>query len=138
MIEKAKQRVWDYINRIKPETLEKGSYDLDNGDFLKVVEYQTKNPDEYLFEKHEKFIDGFYMIDGIEKVLTTKQGKLVKEYSPEKDVSFFTAEEYKEEIIKKGDLMILVPEVLHCPCLDYEKTTTVKKAIFKISIENVK
>ena len=135
-MDKVKQRIEEYISQLDLEKVELGSYKLKDGDYVNVVEYCTKEINEYLFEKHEKFIDGFYVVSGEEIVLCATQGEMVKEYSPEKEASFYKTDEYETFELQAGCLLVIPTDVLHCPALALDKSQKVRKAIFKISIEN--
>ena len=135
-MDKVKERIEKYISNLGLETLEKGSYKLDDGDYVNVVEYDTKEITEFVFEKHEKFIDGFYMISGKEKVLCATTGDIVSEYSEEKEASLYKTDEYETFELEAGCLLVIPTDVLHCPALAIDKSQRIKKAIFKISIEN--
>ena len=74
------------------------------------------------------------MISGEEKILLTKkEGKLISKYTEEAEAELYTdCGDSVEKILKKGELLIIDTDTLHCPSLTAERPEKVRKAIFKI------
>lgn len=129
-----KKIVEEYIKKLDFSKITEEVTMLDNGDKLIMSEYLTKEVNNGVFEKHEKFVDGFYMLEGEEIVLVSKTlDTITSEYNESKDCALATVKNAKEVIIKKGDLLILDTDEWHKPTLAIGgKSAPVKKAIFKI------
>ena len=128
-----KKIVEEYISKLNFNEITEKVTMLDNGDKLIMSEYNTKTVNDMVFEKHEKFVDGFYMLDGEEIVLVSKAlDKIVKEYDADGDCALGMVKDSEKVVIKKGDLLILDTDEWHKPTLAIGESSKVKKAIFKI------
>ncbi len=128
-----KKIVEDYIKKIDFNTFTEGKMQLDGEDFVLISRYNTKEVNNGIFEKHEIFVDGFYMLEGEEIVQVSKElDKIDKEYDADGDYALATVKSAEKVIIKKGDLLILDTDVWHKPTLAIDKSAPVVKAIFKI------
>ena len=110
-----------------------GKYDLDDGDYVNVIEYDTKENDGK-YEAHKKYLDVQIMLNGEEIVyvqeLTNSMAK--SEYDEEKDVQFFSATEKQTIVLKEGVAGIFLPHDAHRPSIKLGEIKQVKKAVFKI------
>lgn len=128
-----KKIVEDYIKKIDFNAFTEGKMHLGGEDYVLISRYNTKEVNDGIFEKHEKFIDGFYMLDGEEIVLVSKNmDEVTSEYIEEKERILATVKSSEKVIIKKGDLLILDTDEWHKPTLALDKSAPVVKAIFKI------
>ncbi len=126
--------IQDYLKRLDLTDMPLGRHELDNGDYVNITEYETSEPDIKVFERHRQYIDGFFIISGEEKILLTKnEGKLIQQYTEEDEAELYTdCGDAVEKILKKGELLIIDTDTLHCPSLTAERPEKVRKAIFKI------
>lgn len=62
------------------------------------------------------------MISGEEKILLTKnEGKLIQQYTEEDEAELYTdCGDAVGKILKKGELLIIDTDTLHCPSLTAE------------------
>ena len=126
-------KINNYIKTLNFDEMSNGIHTLDDGDYVNIVEYQTKTPTEIIFEKHRQYIDGFYMLSGVENIYLSKSAsETIKEYSSDKDVELAKCEKYTSRLLEAGELTVLDTDVYHCPSLATNKPQNVRKAIFKI------
>ncbi|MBO4235370.1 MAG: YhcH/YjgK/YiaL family protein [Firmicutes bacterium] len=86
------------------------------------------------YEAHKKYLDLFYVINGVEKVCVTKTAgaEICEEYSEEKDIFFVNAEEGMTITLNEGDYIIVFPEDAHAPALG--DGSLLEKLIIKIPV----
>ena len=115
------------------KTLPCGRYDIDENNYVKISEMDTKQPGELLFEKHDKYIDVHYLIDGDERMLIGEgKAALAKEYNEAKDCAFYTCESYRKVIIKEGESLVCDTDCLHVGAFSVNEPRKIKKAVFKV------
>ena len=119
-----------------PEPLENGKYVINDGCFVNVMEYETRE-DNGLYEGHEKYIDLQMLISGEEciRVQNITDCAIAIEYDAQKDAAFYKSEQYMNCYLDGSNFVLLEPEDLHNPCLTVNnKSIRVKKYVFKIAI----
>ena len=127
------REVKDFIASHDMKALACGRYDIDENNYVKISELETKQPGELLFEKHEKYIDVHYLIEGDERMLIGEgKATLAKEYNEVKDCAFYTCEKYREGIIREGESLVCDTDCLHVGAFVTDKPRKIKKAVFKI------
>lgn len=139
-----------YSNLISPETAAflaraneltaNGRYELAGGCFVLVQRYATKNPWEAWPEAHRRYIDLQYIIDGSEVIEVSPVTGLNEKiaYNEEKDIAFYENASPANSvslIMKRGNFAVFYPEDAHKPCLVYQDTDNVLKAVVKIPVE---
>ena len=102
-----------------------------------MSEYETKNPEDALFESHKKYIDLQYVILGEELIgLTNDQSIEVSQpYSEEKDIMFYNFDGGKMLQASTGNYFIFFPEDIHRPSIKTSKKSKVKKLVMKIKVD---
>ena len=128
----------DFLNRKDLTELSVGRYELtDNGMYATVSVYDTKDPEEALYEAHRKFIDIQYVAEGVEHIEILPLSKIDEkaEYDEEKDIIFFTTKIAGDKrLADKRRYFVFFPEDAHKPCLKTDTKGTVKKVVIKIPI----
>ena len=117
--------------------VEKGKYPINEDFALNVYEYESKEDKSGLFEAHDKWIDLQMLVKGSEYIRYAKrsEGKMKLEYNPDKDVLFMDVEKYDNLCIFEGNFAVFFPEDLHQPNLAVDKSSFVKKYVFKIRVK---
>ena len=133
------EKAFDFIKKAVTENLPAGRYDFGGEEiFAHVQEYNSKNPADYKFEGHRKYIDIQYVVSGIEEieVLNIKNASSGEGYIPEREVEFFAGgENVGKYILGKGEYGIFYPTDLHKPGLMHDgKSEPVKKVLVKVKI----
>ena len=128
--------VGNFIRANNLEEIEDTQYYLENGIYVNIESYLTKAYDESRYESHRKYVDLQYLISGVERILVLDASKCnpLTEYDDKKDIIFYSKEEGKEYILRKGQGVILYPTNAHMPCLEAGDIEFVKKAVFKIPV----
>ena len=138
-INKGLRTGFDFIEKCCKENLPVGRYDLDGTDVFAVVqEYDSKNPVDFKFEGHTKYIDIQYISSGIEEieVVNIKKATGGEGYIEEREVEFYTGGENTANfILEKGEYGIFYPDDIHKPGLMHKgKSTPVRKVLVKVKL----
>lgn len=133
------EKAFDFIKKAVAEDLPTGRYDFGGEDiFAHVQEYGSKNPLDFKFEGHRKYIDIQYVASGVEEidVLNIKNAAAGEGYIPEREVEFFCGgENIGKYILGDGEFGIFYPTDLHKPGLMHDgKSAPVKKVLVKVKI----
>ena len=118
-------------------SLDDGRYEIGENDYANIESYNTVCSKERLFESHKRFADIQCIIEGSETIIVepVKNLQIAKKYDNEKDVVFYENENKGVGyILKKGEMILLLPEDGHMPCILVNESKRVKKAVFKIQI----
>lgn len=126
-------RAYQYINSGKLDSLECGYHELEEGIFVNVMEYQTKQAG--IFEAHRKFADLHYVVSGEEDMEIANVTRLciTQPYNEQQDVTLGNAEGYRVHLQEKQTCLIM-PGEAHMPGLVLNEEKHVKKAIIKITM----
>ena len=128
----------EFLSQFKESDFKLGRTELDNGDYLVCLSYDTKLEQDSLFEVHRKYIDVMLVLEGQEKFLYAnidRVGKPSKEYSENDDVSLWNISSYDGEVkFLAGDVAIFFSEDVHAPGIQLNGIHTVRKVIVKVKI----
>ena len=117
-----------------------GRIDLCQGYYVNIDSYQTQSYESRRYESHREYIDVQYIVLGQENIFVAPIGKLkiVEEYNPTKDITFYSNRFYGEKIcLHKGEMVVFYPQDGHMPCVADKQTQQVKKIVIKIPIKQV-
>ena len=111
-----------------------GRHDLADGRFVVVQRYDTKLPEQGLWEAHRAYIDIQFVAEGEEMIGYAPISQLAPlgEYEPEKDFQGFTGRGTMLQV-KRGSFCIFWPEDVHMPGLS-ETSSPVKKLVLKVPV----
>lgn len=129
------KQAFDYIAQIDIHTLPVGRHDIDDGMYVLVQEYTTKQKGEGKWEAHRRYIDLQYVVQGVEgmgyaNIHDLEQG----EYVPEKDFLPLFGE--GEQIaLKSGYFVLLFPKDAHMPSMALGDSKPARKIVVKIAVE---
>lgn len=117
---------------------EKGSYPIDGERFyVNIVEYETVAREERFWEAHKAYLDVHIMLDGQERIdLNFIENMTEKLYEPKDD--FLPLEGQVQatvDLLHRGDFLICYPEDGHRTAVIARQKSKIKKAIFKVRIE---
>lgn len=125
----------------KNHTLAPAKYDIGNGCFAIIQEYDPKPFTESEFENHHQKIDIQFLVSGKEFLYWTNQQESNKYqvYNADKDIEFFTPlanESNYTRIALDGDrAVILWPGDWHMPCVEAPIGNNMDKKVKKIVIK---
>lgn len=133
---------YDFIVNKCNADLECGRYDLDDGCYVNVEEYQTFDRTERKYENHRKYIDVQMVLVGKEiiEIAPVTELSVIEDYEDERDAAFYSnAIDGKCNEIKAGEYIVIWPNQGHMPCLKAANASEyVKKAVLKIPVDKAK
>ena len=102
---------------------------------VNVVETETSEKENAVFEAHRDFLDIHFVLCGEEGIEYADVNNLTvtKEYDSAEDYMLLSGKGYRFSL-KKGDFCIVFPEDAHAPCLLSGNSKHLKKAIVKIKL----
>ena len=134
------QRAIEYLCSTDFSFVENGQYELDGKKLVSIVNrYQTKLPEQAVWESHRKYIDVQFVAGGEERVgyVPLDKAPAVKSpYSSEKDVIFYEPGT-DTFAAPAGTFMIFYPEDIHAPGLAAgtpPKPGEVVKVVVKVAV----
>ena len=129
--ELVKTQIADFFNKNNVKLLPNGRYDLGNGNYVNIFEYDTIESDG-IFEAHKVYVDIHYAISGEEKILHAESYQQeTKPYQADGDYSLGTVNTPKE-IEMRGELCVFLPDEPHKAGVTLSEMVKVKKVVFKI------
>lgn len=125
----------EYINNSEFSKIDLGTYDIE-GDhvFAMVQEYDTRKIEDCKLERHSKYIDIQYIIEGEEHIgLTSKTNQEITEKNDEDDYAFYKGD---STLFKFNPSVfgIFFPDDLHMPCVGLNQLSKVRKVVVKVRI----
>lgn len=117
---------------------EKGSHPIDGERlFVNIVEYETTTPENRFWEAHKKYLDVHLMLDGQEQIdLNFIENMALKEFVEADDFLPMDGDPNSHVVLRNGDFLICYPEDGHRTAVQVSQPAGIKKAIFKVRIEN--
>ncbi|MBX9853345.1 MAG: YhcH/YjgK/YiaL family protein [Cytophagaceae bacterium] len=134
-IENLQTAVKYYVNS-DTGILKTGRYNICDDKLIAIVNsYQTKSPQEAIWESHRKYVDVQYIISGKEKMgfSPISSMKMKRPYKDEDDCIFYEGNG-KHFTMQEGKLVICTPGDVHKPGLNPVDPAIVKKLIFKVHV----
>lgn len=129
------KQAFDYIAQIDIHTLPVGRHDIDDGMYVLVQEYTTKQKGEGKWEAHRRYIDLQYVVQGAESMGYANIHHLQQgEYIPEKDFLPLFGEGNQVEL-KSGCFVLLFPEDAHMPSMALGESKPARKIVLKITVD---
>lgn len=111
-----------------------GKYLIDSENiYVNIVNYETKDESQCIWEAHRKYLDIHYIIEGEEKIkLADVRNMQINGYIEESDYVKMEGVASTEIILKPEDFLVLFFEDAHMTGVNVNKPEIVKKAIFKV------
>ena len=131
-------KVIDFLQTQELLNIAVGRYDLADGCYVNIVEYQTAATDEGEFEAHRVYDDVHIVIVGTERVAwqDITDAAPCNEFNEKEDYGLFLANTEQEVILTASNFVVFEPTDIHKPGLSVNGVGVVKKAIFKIFRED--
>lgn len=131
----------DIQNFLERQDLSIGRYNLEDGAFALVSEYQTKEAEKGKFESHRKYIDIQCFLSGEEIIEVTPIYGLEVDipYDSKADIVFYKNGNESQKIDLKmfsKTFCVLYPEEAHKPGLKISEPTKVKKIVVKVPVKD--
>lgn len=130
------KKAFDFIVKGTEEDIAVGKYEIDGDDvYASVSEYDTKTEGNY--EGHIDYIDVQYILKGHEEIYwkNINDCTLIKDYTPDKDVKIYSAENPVVLDMPAGAFAIFYPTDAHAPNRAYKEVSHVKKIVVKIKVD---
>lgn len=114
-----------------------GRHEIDGDDVFALVQRVTTKPmAEAQFEAHRRYIDIQYVLRGKETILwapLATMSELTRPYEEDKDIAKWRLISAHTPLhMSSGHFTIFYPEDAHAPCVVWEETGEVTKAVIKI------
>ncbi|EFM08768.1 conserved hypothetical protein [Paenibacillus curdlanolyticus YK9] len=129
----------DYLAQQDMGTLEEGVYPVWGGELsARVMRYETKLKSEQPAEKHERYLDIHYVIEG-EEIIGWKQDDGLNEptqpYDAVNDFALYgDLQGERMMTLKPGMYMVLFPDDIHRPGLTESAVSKVRKVVMKVHV----
>jgi YhcH/YjgK/YiaL family protein len=112
-----------------------GEHELDGKDvFVRVTEYQSKNPAEAFHETHKNYTDIHFVVSGMEYIGLAPLSAATEKtpYDAAKDIQFHHVSTSSKLMAKPGTFFIFFPGQAHCPGIKVTENALVKKMVIKV------
>ena len=115
---------------------EPGAHEIDGKRlFVNIVRYTTTTAENRFWEAHRDYLDLHLMLQGTEQIdLNFIANMKQKEYEPANDFLPLEGGRNSSVILREGDFLICYPNDAHRTAVQAGEPETIKKAIFKICI----
>jgi len=116
-------------------TVEPGRYELEQGCYCMVQDYETAPREQKRFEAHRQYVDVQFIASGEERIGHALIDTLreVEVYDESKDVVWFVGEGNFVTTCP-GTFMILFPHDAHMPGVSVAQADAVRKVVVKVPI----
>lgn len=130
-------KCFEYAKQHDLMNFDKGSHEIDGERlFVNIVEYTTTEAENRFWEAHKAYLDVHVMLHGTEQIdLNFIQNMNQKEYVETDDFLPLDGEKNSSVILRDGDFLICYPSDGHRTAIAVETPAAIKKAIFKVLIE---
>ncbi|QNN24681.1 DUF386 domain-containing protein [Planctomycetales bacterium ZRK34] len=125
-----------YLTTTDFNTIEHGRHELGDGVFAIVEAYQTRTPEQEVWESHRKYIDVQYIAHGSERMgwmPLSAQPAVTEPYDTERDVAFY-APGKDSLIVREKFFTVFYPEDVHAPGLAIGESSRVVKVVVKVPV----
>lgn len=130
------RRALEYLAQDDVADLVPGRYDIE-GDriFALVQRYETKPPEEGVWEAHRRYIDVQFVAAGVEGMAYAPIANLTvtQPYAPDKDVELL-AGSGDFVTVSTGMFTVFFPQDAHMPCLACKASQPVAKVVVKVAV----
>ncbi len=126
----------NWIRNNDMQTVEAGRHDVD-GDrlYVNILEYETKDETECIWEAHKKYLDLHFIICGTETIgISYLDNMQIGEFEDDKDYLHISGDADVKITCREGSMILLYPEDAHKTSIRVDNSNRIKKAVFKIRI----
>lgn len=132
-------RAFEHMRDTDLSGLDKGQHELGDGVFVNVMSYQTRGPEDVVWEAHREYIDVQVVLSGRERVLWVglDEGLTVTTpYGEKGDAVLFAGEDDGGGLVlEPGRFAVFYPQDVHAPSLRVgEQAVEVHKAVYKVPV----
>lgn len=130
-------KVYNFMQIYNLQELLEQRYDLGDDEYVNVESYDTFEFQNRRYESHKKYIDIQCIIVGRENIIVEpiQNLEILEVYNEEKDIAFYSNTVRGTDCyMETGEMLLLMPQDGHMPCVSIDKTAHVKKAVFKLKV----
>ena len=126
----------DFVEKCKNGEFKPGRYDLEDGIYCSVLDFELKKNENFFFEAHRKYADLHYILEGTQKMWVGLLDHMeIVDYTEEKDFVEVKGQHQAEILQTAGTGTAVFPNDAHALDPEYVAEDMVKKIIFKIPLE---
>jgi len=130
-------RAIDYLAEWDKGILEEGVHPIRGEDmYARLMQLKTKRKDEQPAEKHERYIDIHYVLEGEELIGWARDDgsyRPEQPYDTDNDYALYGEIQGETAIrLTPGMYMVLFPDDIHRPCLTDTDVSDLKKIVVKV------
>ncbi|RUS46699.1 YhcH/YjgK/YiaL family protein [Cohnella sp. AR92] len=134
------RRAIDFLDETDFSLLEDGKYPIWGDDmYARIMTIDAKPRAEQSAEKHERFLDIHYLLNGEETIgwqSLACGAEPVRPYEEEQDYALYGAlSEESLQAMKPGMYMVLLPDDIHRPGLSETGASVIRKVVVKVDKE---
>ncbi|MDN6626960.1 MAG: YhcH/YjgK/YiaL family protein [Pisciglobus halotolerans] len=135
-ITSAQQKVINYLKEHDLASKEKGSHPIEGEDFfVNVIEYETTDEDNRIWESHKSYLDIHVVATGVERIYHSFiENMKAGSYHEEDDYLEITGTKENTINLSPNQLLVFYPEDTHKTGMKTDKEMTVKKGVFKVKL----
>ena len=133
------QACFKYFEENDLAARETGSYPIQGEDFfVNIVSYETTTRENRFWEAHKKYFDVHILLSGEERIdMAFIENMQLKEFVDKDDFLPMDGEaQASVDLLHKGDFLICWAEDAHRTAVEVNGVNRIKKAIFKVRIED--
>ena len=118
--------------------LSAGTHEIDGERmFVNIVEYETTTPENRFWEAHRHYLDVHLILCGTEQIdLNFIKNMDLKDFQEENDFLPMEGEKKVSVVLEEGDYLVCYPGDGHRTGVAVKESVKLKKAIFKVQIQN--
>jgi len=123
-----------YLEETDFTALKAGRREIDGDNIFALVQhYDSRLPENGVWEAHRRYIDIHYIVDGTEQIGYSEISFMTEstEYDAAGDCILFSGEG-RYLIAKKETFAIFWPQDVHSPCIAAKNPSPVKKVVIKV------
>lgn len=132
------EKAIEYISLLNFSELTTGKYEIDEGFFYNVQEYEAFDENESVYESHKQYIDIQWMVEGYEKLFITDIKNLTVSvpYDADRDViNYKSSNNMSGMLLSKGSCAVLFPNDAHRAGRVNGQKCMIKKVVGKLKID---
>ena len=127
----------DYLSQLKNEELTLGRHDVDEDFFYNVIEYDTTDDADKLYESHRQYVDIQLVLSGEEiiQVVGVNNLQLKELYDSSRDFALYKSSDHAASIVlRPRSVMILYPKDAHRSMSIKGRVSRILKIVGKVKI----
>lgn len=130
---------FDFLSKHRDGKLADGEHEIDGRHvFAIVMEIDTREQKDAIWESHRKYIDIQYLVRGEERMgwvhLDNVKDRVSTAYDPDNDAALYQGEGTWIDM-KAGEFIVFGPTDVHAPIIRLNGHQKVRKIVMKVAVE---